>query len=83
MTFTDPQTDELLALVARMKTHDVSPRRAGDLRKHCHAELQARTQRDGPFSTALRRFIGPALGGAWSLAYLIEVIRHAVAAYQF
>jgi len=33
--------------------------------------------------TAFRRFIGPALGGAWSLAYLLEVIRRAAAVYGF
>jgi hypothetical protein len=32
---------------------------------------------------AFRPTIGPVLGGAWCLAYLVEVIRRAVAAYGF
>ena len=31
--------------------------------------------------TAFQRIIGPALGGAWCLAYLVEIIRRAAAFY--
>jgi hypothetical protein len=87
MMFTDRQGDEVLAIVASLKTRDVSQRHADHLRNQCHTELQARTRRNAAFrivsGTAFRRFIGPAAGGAWSLAYLVEVIRRAAAAYGF
>ena len=31
--------------------------------------------------TAFRRIIAPALGGAWCLAYLVEIVRRAAAVY--
>jgi hypothetical protein len=31
--------------------------------------------------TAFQRIIGPALGGAWCLAYLVEILRRAAAVY--
>ena len=87
MTFTDPHRDELLVMVENLKTRDVSKRHVDRLRNQCRAELQARTRRNAAFGTvsgtAFRRFIGPALGGAWSLAYLLEVIRRAAAVYGF
>jgi hypothetical protein len=33
--------------------------------------------------TLFRRVIGPALGGAWCLAYLVEIIRCAAAIHGF
>jgi hypothetical protein len=85
--FTDRQRDETLTMVASLKTRDVSQRHADRLRNQCHAALKARTRRNIAFGmlsgTAFRRFIGPALGGAWSLAYLLEVIRRAAAVYGF
>jgi hypothetical protein len=83
MMSTDHQRDEVLAMVASLKTRDVPQRHADRLRNQCHAELQARTRRRAMFDMAFRRFIGPALGGAWSLAYLVELLRHAAAAYGF
>jgi len=31
--------------------------------------------------TAFRRIVGPALAGAWCLAYLVEIARRAAAVY--
>lgn len=82
------QHDDILAAVASLRTPDVSQRRARRLRGRCHALLQLRP---GPkksaamvnmtAGTAFQRFIGPALGGAWCLAYLVEIIRRASAVY--
>jgi len=81
MTFGDHQTDELLGMVTSLRTHDVSQPRADCLRTQCHAELRSRPRWNDIFEKAFRRFIGPALGGAWSLAYLLDLIRRAVALY--
>jgi hypothetical protein len=83
----DQQDDHVLASLARLRTCDVSPRRAGQLRRRCHAMLQAEPPAkrlswigDGaPF----RRVIVPALGGAWCLAYLVEIIRCTAAIYGY
>lgn len=87
MKFTDRQEDYVLAMVASLKTREISPRHADRLRSQCLAELQARAGRNARFrsvcGTAFRRFIGPALGSAWALAYVLEVIRRAAAAYGF
>jgi hypothetical protein len=55
------------------------------MRRRCHAVLQPQP---GPTrsvamknGTAFQRVIGPALGGAWCLAYLVEIVRRAVAVY--
>jgi len=83
----DRQADYVLAAVAALGPHDVSRRHADSLRRRCQAQLQTRPTRTvvsrGVDRTALQRFIGPALGSAWCLAYLVEVIRRAVAAYGF
>jgi hypothetical protein len=81
----DDGRDDLLASVASLRTYDVSERRARHLRRRCHAAL---TTQSGPKGSAgmvngilLRRVIGPALGGAWCLAYLVEIVRRAAAIY--
>jgi hypothetical protein len=85
MTVDDGHDDPTLAAVASLRTHDVSLRRRQRLRRRCHALLQA--QPDPKRSagmvtgTAFRRIIGPALGGAWCLAYLAEIMRRAAAVY--
>jgi hypothetical protein len=85
MTVDDGQNDHTLAAVASLRTPDVSQRRARRLRRRCHVLLQAQP---GPKKsaammngTAFQRIIGPALGGAWCLAYLVEIIRRAAAVY--
>jgi hypothetical protein len=83
----DQQDDDVLASLARLRTSDVSQRRSRQLRRRCHAILQAEPPAnrwawmvDG---APLRRLIVPALGGAWCLAYLVEIIRRTVAIYGY
>ena len=83
----DQQDDDVLASLARLGTCDVSRRRSRQLRRRCHAMMQAKPPAkrwpwmvDGaPF----RRVIVPALGGAWCLAYLVEIIRCTAAIYSY
>ena len=82
----DKQDDEVLASLASLPTRDVSQRRSRQLRRRCHAMLQAersveRLSRmvDGAF----RRNVVPALGGAWCLAYLVEIVRYTAAIYGY
>jgi len=80
----DGQNDDILAAVASLRTYDVSPRRTRRLRRRCHAMLQTpppTTSGALAIGTVFRRIIGPALGGAWCLAYLVEIFRRAAAVY--
>ena len=83
----DKPDDDFLAGLARLPTHDVSQRRSRQLRRRCHAMLQAEPpvkNLSGTVDQALfRRVIVPALGGAWCLAYLLEIIRCAAAIYSY
>ena len=83
----DKPDDDVLASLARLRTCDVSQRRSRQLRRRCHAVLQAEPPPrrlswmvDG---AAFRRVIVPALGGAWCLAYLVEIIRCTAAIYGY
>ena len=85
MTVDDGQNGHTLAALASLRTYDVSQRHARRLRRRCHALLQPQpppetsaAKRNG---TAFRRIIAPALGGAWCLAYLVEIMRRAAAVY--
>ena len=71
----DGQDDDVLASLAGLQTCDVSQRRSRRLRRRCHATLQ------GEPAGQVGRFIVPALGGAWCLAYLLEIIRCTAAIY--
>jgi hypothetical protein len=81
----DKPDDDFLARLATLRTCDVSQRRSRQLRRRCHAMLQGEPPvkklswmvDEAPF----RRIIVPALGGAWCLAYLAEIIRCAAAIY--
>jgi hypothetical protein len=81
----DKPDDDVLASLARLRTCDVSQRRSRQLRRRCHAMLQAEPSMtlswmvDGTF----RRDIIPALGGAWCLAYLVEIVRCTAAIYGY
>jgi hypothetical protein len=85
MTVDDGQNDHILAALASLRTQDVSLRQRHRLRQRCHALLQ--TQPPPAASAArvngmaFRRIVGPALGGAWCLAYLVEIVRRAAAVY--
>jgi hypothetical protein len=82
----DTQADDLASL-AKLRTYDVSPRRSRQLRRRCHDLLQPEPPPRGlawevdgaPF----RRIIFPTLGGAWCLAYLVEIIRCTAAVYSY
>ena len=82
----DKPDDDVLASLARLRTCDVSPRRSHQLRRRCHAMLQAAPSvKRLPWMVdgAFRRDIVPALGGAWCLAYLVEIIRCTAAIYGY
>jgi hypothetical protein len=82
----DDFDDPVLAALARLRMRDVHERRADRLRVRCH-ELLARPARNETAAWAsgsrFRRAIGPALGCAWCLAYLVEILRRAAAFYGF
>ena len=83
----DQPDDDVLASLARLRTCDVSQRRSRQLRRRCHAMLQA----EPPVkrlswmvdAAPFRRVIVPALGGAWCLAYLVEIVRCTAAIYGY
>jgi hypothetical protein len=80
----DGRNDDTLAAVASLRNYDVSPRRSRQLRRRCHTMLQTqppRTSAATAIDTTFRWIIGPALGGAWCLAYLVEIFRRAAAVY--
>jgi hypothetical protein len=87
VTLHDGLNDQSLAAIAELRGYDVSRRRAARLRTRCHAVLQAQSRRNVragiKSGTLFRRIIGPALAGAWCLAYLMEIIRRAAAVYGF
>ena len=68
-----------------LKTLDVSDHHARRLRRRCHAALQSGSGSLLPAAAERRmhfgRVIGPALAGAWCLAYLAEIARRAAAIY--
>ena len=85
MTGDDGQNGDPLAALASLRTCDVSRRHARRLRRRCHAVLQPASAPEvleaTPTGTVLRRIVAPALGGAWCLAYLAEIMRRAAAVY--
>jgi hypothetical protein len=87
MTFGDRQNNPVVAAVASLKTYDVSPYHTDRLRRRCHALLQAQPGQHESVrmvtAASFRRVIAPALGGAWCLAYLVEIIRRAATMHGF
>jgi hypothetical protein len=80
----DKPDDDVLASLATLRACDVSQRRSRQLRRRCHAMLQAEPSAERLFwmvDGAFRREIVPALGGAWCLAYLVEIVRCTAAIY--
>ena len=81
----DKGDDDVLESLATLRPCDVSQRRSRQLRRRCHATLQAQpfvegwSSMDGP----VRRNIVPVLGGAWCLAYLVEIVRCTAAIYGY
>ena len=81
----DKADDDVLASLARLRIRDVSQRRSRQLRRRCHAMLQveAPLKRSWIVDRAFRRDIVPALGGAWCVAYLVEIVRCTAAIYGY
>jgi hypothetical protein len=82
----DTQNEDVLASLARLGTCDVSQRRSRQLRRRCHGVLQAEPSVERlswMVDGAFRRNIVPALGGAWCLAYLVEIVRCTAAIYGY
>jgi hypothetical protein len=83
----DDKQDDFPTSLARLRTYDVSRRRSRQLRRRCHAMLQAEPPpKRLPWIVAdapLRRIIVPTLGGAWCVAYLVEIIRCTAAIYSY
>jgi hypothetical protein len=81
----DKQDDDVLARLARLRACDVSQRRSRQLRRRCHAMLQAQPSVERVSwmvnGVLFRRVIVPALAGAWCLAYVVEIIRCTGAIY--
>jgi hypothetical protein len=81
----DGPDDPILTAVASLRTFDVSQRRARRLRERCHVQLQAPSEPKTSVVTmialAFQRVVAPALGGAWCVAYLAEIVRRAAAIY--
>ena len=83
----DRPDDDVLASLERLRRRDVSQRRSRQLRRRCHAILQAEPPaKRGSWmveGAPFRRVVLPALGGAWCLAYLVEIVRFTAAIYGF
>jgi hypothetical protein len=83
----DQPDDDVLASLAGLRTCDISQRRSRQLRRRCHAMLQpepSETRLSRMVAAArFRRDIVPAVGGAWCLAYLVEIVRRAAAMYGY
>ena len=82
----DKADDDVLASLARLRACDVSQRRSRQVRRRCHAMLQAEPSVEGlswMVDGAFRQDIVPALGGAWCLAYLVEIVRCTAAIYGY
>ena len=85
MTVDDGENDPILAAVASLRTYDVSQRRSGRLRRRCHTLQSQPVPKGSPVmvvaTAVFQRIVAPALGGAWCLAYLMELFRRVVAIY--
>jgi len=79
------RNDRVWASVASLRSYDVSQRHTRQLRRRYHALLQTRpspTRSIGSsIATSFQRVLGPAVGVAWCLFYLVEIGRRAAAAY--
>jgi hypothetical protein len=85
MTLHDSQNDRVVDMLASLTTYDATSPHADRLRRRCHVVLQAQSKPHAPLDTAngaaFRRLIGPAVGGAWCVAYLVEILRRVGAIY--
>jgi hypothetical protein len=83
----DERDDDFRTGLASLRSWDISHSRARQLRRRCHAILQTKPSAkrsawrvDGAW---FRRLAVPALGAAWCLAYLAELIRCTQAIYTY
>ena len=84
MTVDEGPDDRTLDAIASLPAYDVSERHARRLRRRCHAVLQTQARTPAPAMedvSMFRRVVGPALGGAWCLAYLVEMVRRLAEVY--
>jgi hypothetical protein len=85
MTSNNWREESSVATLASLRTYEVSAVRVDRLRRRCHVLLQAQRRANRPdataHSTSFWRLAAPVLGGAWCLAYLVEIIRRAAAVY--
>jgi hypothetical protein len=83
----DEADGDFLTGLSSLRRYDVSQSRARQLRRRCHAVLQTepRTQESVRMMdrALFRRVVVPALGAAWCLAYVAEIIRYTAAIYTY
>ncbi len=81
----DVQADPVLTALSQLPTQDVDRRRADRLHVRCRAALEARKRAvDEAASVDPSRWmltLGLTPLAAWSLVYVIEIVRHAAAMY--
>lgn len=81
----DEQDDDLLTSLSNLRRWDVSQSRARQLRRRCHARLQGESPATESVRmvdrTSFRQIAITALGVAWCLAYIVEIIRYTAAVY--
>ena len=72
-------------MIAGLRPHDVTDRHAERLRTRCHGLLRRQSRATTPDerenSASFWRIAGPALAGAWCVAYLVEIVRRAATLY--
>jgi hypothetical protein len=85
--FDDEPDGDFLNSLSSLRPCDVSRSHASQLRRRCHAILQtepaAKESARMMDRASFRRVAVPALGAAWCLAYLAEIIRCTVAIYAY
>ena len=81
----DTRDDDVLASLERLRSFDVSRRRSRELRRRCHAILQAdpSVERLSWMERPFRRDVLTAIGCVWCLAYLVEIVRCTAAIYGY
>jgi hypothetical protein len=83
----DERDGDLLTSLSSLRRCDVSHSRARQLRRRCHSTLQtkppARSSARVMDRASFRGVAVPALGAAWCLAYIAEIIRCTAAIYRY
>ena len=83
MTTHDWSNDPVLASLAVLRPYDVQRARITRLRRRCHAALQSTRSAQDRGASRWIRTLGPAVTGAWCVAYVFETVRRAAAFYRF